>query len=74
MKKLLIAAVAAAAIAGGIASASTANATPPCPVNYELQSDGLCHFYGSHPINGYDPYDPSGKGFLRGFGPDSSWE
>ena len=33
MKKLLIAAVAAAAIAGGIASASTANATPPCPVS-----------------------------------------
>lgn len=74
MKKtsLLIATFAASVI--GIASASPANATPPCPVNYELQSDGFCHFYGSQPTNGYDPSDPSGKGFLRGFGPDSSWE
>jgi hypothetical protein len=73
MKRLLLTALAAAAI-GGIAVASPASATPPCQTNWELGSDGYCHPYYSTPTNGYDPYDPSGKGFLRGFGPDSSWE
>jgi hypothetical protein len=73
MKKLLMAALAAAAI-GGIAVAAPASATPPCQTNWELKADGYCHPYYSTPINGYDPYDPSGKGWLRGLGPDSSWE
>ena len=73
MKKLLLSTLAAATIAG-YAVAPPANATPPCQVNWELKSDGLCHPYYSTPINGYNPYDPSGEGFLRGFGPDSSWE
>jgi opacity protein-like surface antigen len=72
MKRLLLAALAAAAIA----SAAPANATPPCQVNWELKSDGLCHPYYSTPINGYDPFtpDPDGQGFLRGLGPDSGWQ
>ena len=74
MKKFLIAAIAAAAVTGCIASATPANATPPCQVNWELKSDGLCHPYYSTPNHGYDPYDPSGKGWLGGLGPDSSWE
>ena len=70
----MAAALATAAIAGGVASASPASADPPCPRQYYYDpADGTCHL-GSHPINGYDPSDPSGKGFLRGFGPDSSWE
>jgi hypothetical protein len=73
MKKLLMAAMAAAAYAG-IATATPANATPPCEVNWSLGSDGYCHPIYSTPINGYDPYDPSGEGFLRGLGPDSSWD
>lgn len=73
MTRLLMAALAAAAI-GGIAVTAPASATPPCQVNWELKSDGQCHPYYSTPINGYDPYDPSGQGFLRGYGPDSSWE
>ncbi|MBY0288615.1 MAG: DUF732 domain-containing protein [Mycobacteriaceae bacterium] len=73
MKRLFLIAIAAAAI-GGTAITASANATPPCQTNWELKSDGLCHPYYSTPINGYDPYDPSGDGFLRGLGPDSSWE
>jgi hypothetical protein len=74
MKKLLMSAVAAAAIAGGIASASAASAEPTCPRQYYYDpADRMCHL-GSHPNNGYDPYDPSGKGWLGGLGPDSSWE
>lgn len=73
MKRRLVTVLAVAAI-GGVLTPVSANATPPCQTNWELKSDGLCHPYYSMPINGYDPYDPSGKGFLRGLGPDSSWE
>ncbi|WP_445170589.1 DUF732 domain-containing protein [Mycolicibacterium sp. Dal123E01] len=73
MKTLLGAMLATAAI-GGVAVAAQASATPPCQLNWELGSDGQCHPYYSTPTNGYDPYDPSGQGFLRGLGPDSSWE
>lgn len=73
IKTILIGALAAVAL-GGLAPAAPANATPPCEINWELKADGYCHPTYSTPINGYDPYDPSGDGFLRGFGPDSSWE
>ena len=73
MKKILLTILAVAG-AGSIGITAPANATPPCQINWELQSDGLCHPYYSTPANGYDPYDPSGQGFLRGYGPDSSWE
>lgn len=73
MKRLLLTALAAGAI-GSFVAAAPASATPPCQINWELKSDGVCHPYYSTPTNGYDPYDPSGDGFLRGLGPDSSWE
>lgn len=73
MKRLLLTVLSAIAI-GGTGVAGQANATPPCQLNWELKSDGQCHPIYSTPINGYDPYDPSGDGFLRGLGPDSSWE
>lgn len=72
MKRLMLTALAVTAI-GSTAGIAPANATPPCQTNWVLESDGQCHpIYGT-PINGYDPSDPSGKGWLRGFGPDSSW-
>jgi hypothetical protein len=74
MKKTILGGIAAGTVALSVAVAGPANATPPCQVNWELKSDGLCHPYYSTPINGYDPYDPSGKGWLGGLGPDSSWE
>lgn len=75
MNRLLLTALAAAAVAiGGVAVDAPAGATPPCRTNWDLGPDGQCRPIYSTPINGYDPYDPSGDGFLRGFGPDSSWE
>ncbi len=71
--KILLLSTAAAAI-GALTMAAPASATPPCQTNWELKADGYCHPIYSTPINGYDPYDPSGEGFLRGFGPGSSWE
>lgn len=73
MKRLPLTALTAAVI-GGIAVTAPASATPPCQINWELKSDGQCHPIYSTPTNGYNPYDPSGDGFLRGLGPDSSWE
>ena len=73
MKTLLLTVLSAIAI-GGICFAQAANATPPCQTNWELKSDGVCRPIYSVPTNGYDPYDPSGEGFLRGLGPDASWE
>lgn len=75
MNRLLSTALAAAAVViGGVAVDAPAGATPPCRTNWDLGPDGQCRPIYSTPINGYDPYDPSGDGFLRGFGPDSSWE
>src|SRR5690349_14527333 len=73
MKRLFVTALVAVAI-GGVFVAAPAGATPPCQLNWDIGSDGQCHPIYSAPINGYDPYDPSGQGFLRGYGPDSSWE
>lgn len=73
MKTLLLTVLSAIAI-GGICFAQAANATPPCQTNWELKSDGVCRPIYSVPTNGYNPYDPSGEGFLRGLGPDASWE
>jgi hypothetical protein len=73
MKRLLLTALAAVAV-GGIAVAAPASATPPCQVNWKLESDGQCHPYYSTPGNGCDPYDPSGQGFLGCLAPSGQWE
>ncbi|QFS90936.1 hypothetical protein FIV07_09255 [Mycobacterium sp. THAF192] len=72
--KFVLLSVLSAIATGGIAFAQPANATPPCQTNWELKADGVCRPIYSVPTNGYDPYDPSGQGFLRGLGPDSTWE
>lgn len=59
MNKTLAAGFAAAFSLGSLMGAGTANATPPCQTNWELESDGACHPIYSTPINGYNPYGPS---------------
>ena len=72
MKKILATAVITGGMVAGVfAAMPTANADPLVPC--QRDGYGQCSVQPSGPINGYDPYDPSGKGFLRGLGPDSSW-
>ncbi|OBY28994.1 hypothetical protein [Mycolicibacter kumamotonensis] len=49
----------AASVVGGIVAAVPATATPPCQVNWKLNSNGVCEPYYSVPTNGYNPYGPS---------------
>lgn len=77
MKKFFSATVAAVAIAGCIASASPSRADAGCPAGYYYEiMDGMCHVdpYGQQGPSGCNPYDPSGQGYLRCYGPDSSWQ
>ena len=58
LKRLLLTTLAAGAV-GAFMGAAPATATPPCQVNWELNSEGVCEPYYSTPINGYNPYGPS---------------
>ena len=70
-RHLTVAAIVGGMVAVLFAATPTANADPLPPCHDDGRSyTAACP---SGPINGYNPYDPSGQGFLRGFGPDSSW-
>jgi len=62
LKKFLLAVLAAAAFAGVAMPTASADPSDYCMPGYPD-----CHPI-SRPVNGYDPADPSGKGFLRGYG------